>query len=153
MGDRLLAVDIHGIPAPQGSKTALGGGRMRESSTAVGPWREAVRAETQAVLRCAPWRPARRAEPVQVTAFFYLKRPASHYRANGEVKESAPLFPVTRPDGDKLERAVFDGLKAGGALHDDAQIVVQLARKFYADGRPPGAMIWLESLEAPDVHP
>lgn len=32
-----------GVPAPQGSKTHVGGGRLIESSRQVGAWRDAVR--------------------------------------------------------------------------------------------------------------
>src|ERR1700676_3259288 len=40
-GDR-MKITVRGIPAPQGSKRHVGGGRMIEMSKAVGPWREAV---------------------------------------------------------------------------------------------------------------
>jgi hypothetical protein len=50
----LLRVDVYGLPAPQGSKRHVGGGRMIEASKKVGPWREAVvRASTLDALTTA----------------------------------------------------------------------------------------------------
>lgn len=40
---------------------------------------------------------------------------------------------ATKPDIDKLERAVMDALKAGGCLVDDAQVVKVTKSKVYGD--------------------
>jgi crossover junction endodeoxyribonuclease RusA len=102
-----VIIVVRGIPAPQGSKRHVGGGRMIESSRAVGPWREAVRAETQRVMT--------------ITG------------------------PAKRPDLDKLCRSVLDGLTAGGAWEDDAQVVVLRAWKSFAtEGTPPRCHIELK---------
>lgn len=119
-----------GIPAPQGSKRHVGGGRMVEVSRAVGPWREAVRAETQRVVMAGqggPW-PC----PVQVRIAFRLPRPKS---APASVR-----WPAKRPDLDKLVRAVLDGITEGGALFDDSQVVMLGASKRFAH-RTPGCLI------------
>ena len=103
-----------GAPAPQGSKRHVGGGRLVESSRAVGPWREAVRAETQ---RAASGHSLRGAVGVRLS--FILPRPRSHYRTGRNahlLRDSAPVWPASRPDLDKLVRAVLDGLTAGTAL-------------------------------------
>ena len=46
-----LVLFVAGLPAAQGSKRHVGGGRMIEMSKAVAPWREAVRAETQRAMQ------------------------------------------------------------------------------------------------------
>ena len=125
-----MRIVVRGIPAAQGSKRHVGNGRMVESSRAVGPWREAVRAETQRAMN--GHLPA--FGPVHVEAFFYLPRPKSHYRTGRNahlLRPSAPRYPFGKPDVDKLARAVLDGLTAGGAWRDDSQVVRLLAIKEY----------------------
>ena len=61
----------------------------------------------------------------------------------------AEARPTGTPDGDKLERAILDALKWGGAYEDDAQVTDMHWRKRYATpGSPdpwildrPGAVI------------
>jgi Holliday junction resolvase RusA-like endonuclease len=140
----VITIEVRGLPAPQGSKRHVGHGIMVESSKAVGPWREAVRAETQRVMAswCEPL-----AGPLRVRLFFRMRRPKSHYRTgrNGHLlRDSAPAHPAVKPDGDKLERAVWDGLTAGGAYGDDSQIVQWSGVKVYGE---PGCRIEIEALE------
>lgn len=143
-----LRVVVNGKPAPQGSKRHVGNGRMIEMSKAVGPWREAVRGETQRAMSTGAWL-AGTTQPILIDVVFYLPRPAAHYgsgRNGGVVKGSAPGYPAGRPDVDKLARAVLDGLTMGGAMADDAQVVELQARKRWADGHPAGAVINLEPM-------
>lgn len=132
-----MRIEVAGIPAPQGSKRHVGGGRMVEVSRAVGPWREAVRAETQRVTNGGPgggW-----ASPVYVAIVFRLPRPQSAART--------VQWPAKRPDLDKLVRAVLDGIVAGGALTDDSLVVDLRARKTFAtDRQPPGCSILVKGL-------
>ena len=124
-----MRVEVAGVPAPQGSKRHVGNGRMVESSRAVGPWREAVRAETQ---RACGQR-FTEGQPVAVMIDFRLPRPKSTPKRVG--------LPAKRPDLDKLVRAVLDGLVAGGALGDDGQVTWLEARKKFAGERGPGCSI------------
>ena len=143
-----MRIVVRGIPAAQGSKRHVGNGRMVESSRAVGPWREAVRAETQRAMNGR--------EPlsgaVQVDASFYLPRPKSHYRTGRNahlVKDGAPRRPFGKPDLDKLARAILDGLTAGSAWADDGQVALLVTSKDYAiTGHPAGCEINLYSMEA-----
>ena len=108
---------------------------MVEVSKAVGPWREAVRAETQR-MGCEPL-----AGPVAVRVDFYMPRPKGHWRTGRNadlLRESAPRLPDGRPDVDKLSRAVLDGLTEGGAWKDDGQVVHLDAMKLYAPKGDPG---------------
>ena len=143
-----MRIEVRGQPAPQGSKrpVRLGNGKigMAEASKAVGPWREAVRAETQRTMNGA----APLGSPVQVTLTFGVLRAKSHFRTGryaGQLKPGAAAWPASQPDLDKLARAVLDGLTAGGAWKDDAQVVTLIARKVYAAHA--GCVIIVDELE------
>ena len=112
-------------PAPQGSKRHVGGGRMVESSAKVKPWREAVRQE--ALATCLPCSSA----PIYLHLLFRFRRPKGHHTAAGQLKPSAPVYHVTRPDLDKLCRSTLDGL-TGVLFHDDSQVAFMVASKEYA---------------------
>lgn len=138
-----MRIEVRGLPAPQGSKRHVGHGRMVESSKAVGPWREAVRAETQHTMDGR----ASLTGPLQVIIDFHLPRPKSHMAARGGLRPSAPPWPAGKPDLDKLARAALDGLTSGGAWLDDAQVVTLIARKSYADDQhPPGMRARIEEM-------
>jgi crossover junction endodeoxyribonuclease RusA len=125
----MIKITVDGIPAPQGSKVRNRAGAIYESNKAVGPWRQAVRAETQR----AAARPLTGAVSARIE--FRLLRPKGHYgtgRNAGTVRASAPDFPHGKPDIDKLARAVLDGLTEGGAWTDDAQVVTLEVHKVYA---------------------
>ena len=132
-----MRIVVRGIPAAQGSKRHVGGGRMVESSRAVGPWREAVRAETQRALDGLR---AGYSGPVWVDLVFWLPRPKS------ALKRTA--FPAKRPDLDKLTRAVLDGLTEGGAWADDAQVTTLTARKRFEADHLVGCIISIDEEES-----
>ena len=112
-------------PAPQGSKRHVGGGRMVESSAKVKPWREAVRQEALATgVRIT-------ALPVFVHLKFRFTRPKGHLNTQGNLKPSAPIDHIKRPDLDKLVRSTLDGL-TGTLFHDDSQVSFLVASKAYA---------------------
>jgi Holliday junction resolvase RusA-like endonuclease len=130
-----MHIEVRGDPAPQGSKRFVGNAangrpRMIEQSKKAPAWREAVRAETQRAVS-VPF-----TGPVQVVLWFELARPHSTPRR--------VLYPFRRPDWDKLARAVCDGLQAGGAFHDDAQIVECLTVKRFAANFPGCSIIIAE---------
>jgi Holliday junction resolvase RusA-like endonuclease len=139
----MITIGVRGIPAPQGSKRHVGGGRMVESSKAVGPWRDAVRTETQRVMQDHHMM----ADAVKVEIIVSLPRPKGHYRTGRNahlLRDAAPSRPAGVPDVDKLARAILDGLTAGGAWKDDSQVVDLAAAKFYCKpGEAAGAMIYL----------
>jgi len=63
--------------------------------------------------------------PVRLEIVAYMKRPASHYgtgRNAGKLKDTAPVWPLKKPDFDNIEKAVADALN-GLAYKDDSQIV------------------------------
>lgn len=131
----MITIEVRGIPAPQGSKRHVGGGRMIEQVRAVAPWREAVRHETQHQVPAGQG--FARGVAVAAEISFHLPRPAS---APKRVR-----LPVRKKnDIDKLLRAVLDGLTAGGALTDDGQVThVTVSKDFASDIRPAGCQIVL----------
>jgi crossover junction endodeoxyribonuclease RusA len=89
--------------------------------------------------------------PVFVDLTFALPRPKSHFNAKG-LKKSAPKLPTTKPDGDKLVRAVLDAL-SGTAYRDDSQVVDHACRKRYAaQFSPPGAFVEVKAATGADIE-
>lgn len=124
---------VPGVPVPQGSKRHVGRGVLVESSKRLGPWRSTV---TMA---------AREAHVggvvdgyATVSCVFVFPRPKRHYRANGDLRDDAPTFHSSRPDVDKLVRAVLDGI-TGVVLRDDGQVGYVAATKMY--GPVPGCEV------------
>lgn len=108
---------------------------MLESSAKVKPWREAVRQEALATGASMA------AGPVFVRITFRFNRPKGHLNTQGNVKPSAPIDHVTRPDLDKLVRSTLDGL-TGALFTDDSQVAFMVASKEYASpGQREGATI------------
>lgn len=126
---------ILGDPAPQGSKRAFahkhtGKIVLLESSVRVKEWRELV---AFSFRECEPI-----AGPVVTSIDFILKRPKA-------LKGNPPH--ISKPDGDKLERAVWDGLTMSGVIEDDSRIIAWGGLKRYAEpGEQPGAIITVSSL-------
>ena len=136
----LIRTFVVGTPAPQGSKRHVGGGRLIESSAKVKPWREAVAAELAGHAGAFP------DVPVHLDATFVLRRPKGHWgtgRNVGQLRATAPMLPGTKPDLDKLLRALCDALVMGGVIGGDQQITSITAAKRYANhGAPTG--VWIE---------
>lgn len=145
---------VHGSPAVAGSKRRVpvpgtGGARFNtiDDDTKVGPWKQNV-----AQRAGEAW--AGRAlldGPVRLRVVFYRPRPQSHYRANGDLRPSAPAFPITKPDATKQLRAVEDALK-GVVWTDDARVVDQHAFKRYGTARAEVAIESMDGEAAPDQH-
>ena len=138
-----LSFTVEGIPAPQGSKRAFNHrhtGRVvmiESAGDRLKVWRQTVTLKARSVAAQQSWEP-----PAAVTTSvqFYLPRPKSHYRTGrfaGQLKPSAPLFHVTKPDSDKLLRAINDALTDAGVIRDDATITNINVQKTYADTTQP----------------
>jgi Holliday junction resolvase RusA-like endonuclease len=142
----LISVFVAGIPAPQGSKTFYGRGRVVESSKAAGPWRKLVSAEVR--RERGPVAPPL-AGPLWARLTFTFPRPQGHYgrgkTTSRIVRPGAPAQPDVKPDIDKLARCVLDGLTDAGAWKDDGQVTMLTAVKQY--GPRPGCQIILTTIE------
>ena len=65
--------------------------------------------------------------PVSLDLSFFMPSPK---------RPKHPIFPIVKPDLDKLTRSIKDALKDGGVYQDDAQVCVMTCRKLYATGKP-----------------
>lgn len=118
---------VHGVPAPQGSKTRMPNGAMVEAGSKVGreklkSWRSAMVEAARDFMDANPgaW-PID--EPVALNIGFRFPLPKSDpYRT----------FHTGTPDIDKLIRATFDPLKIVGMLRDDSLVYSIDATKEYA---------------------
>ena len=143
---------VRGKPAPQGSKVSTRYGGMREASQFVMPWRN------QIVSACIEQQINNGEiieQPVEIFIDFLFHRPQGHYgtgRNEGNLKPSAPTYPITRSTGDidKLCRSTLDGLSipSGGILLRDDSLVVNLRAKkeFASKGGFQGAFIHIWEL-------
>lgn len=128
---------VEGVPVPQGSKNARiiqprGGGPLRamlfdDNAKVLKPWRKHVTATTRAAY-AGP----RLEGAVVVDVEFRFVRPPS-------VKPLDRAWPTVKPDVDKLQRALFDGISDAGLWRDDAQVIKVLAEKAYAEA--PGVRV------------
>lgn len=136
MTDRYDIV-VYGKPQPAGSKRHVGHGRIVDANPLTKSWQQEIATEG---LRVRNGRGPLQG-PLELRVDFYLPRPRSHYHTGknaGRLKVNAPDQPTSRPDTTKLVRAVEDAL-TGVWYADDAQLVEQVARKFYST--TPRAMI------------
>ena len=143
---------VRGKPAPQGSKVSFRNGYMKETSPFLMPWRN------QIVSACIEQKINNGKiieDPVEIFIDFLFHRPQSHYgtgRNEGNLKPSAPQYPITRTTGDidKLCRSTLDGLSvpSGGILLKDDSLVVRLkaVKSFATKGGFQGAFIHIWKL-------
>lgn len=118
----LAAFEVIGLPAPQGSKTAIKMGnraQVIEGGSKTGrvkhkAWRAAVAEAARSVADDVPYDGA-----LSLTVSFRMPMPASRPKAV-QVFGSQPH--VVKPDKDKLLRATLDGLVEGGLIRDDARV-------------------------------
>ena len=137
---RRLAFTVPGDPVPQGSKRIGRAGRrpggrpimLESAGDRLAIWRSlvswaAVDARRLAALELLEG-------PVTVHLYFRLRRGVSVRR----------WMPSTKPDLDKLVRAVFDSLSSGGVWRDDSQVVSLSATKVYGE---PGVEVIVEECQ------
>lgn len=130
---REVSVTVYGMPAPQGSKRHVGGGRMIESSAKVRPWRALVTAAAVDAAAACGWSPDP-GTPLALEVTFTLPRPRAHFRTGAhdrELRFGAPTVPGVRPDLDKLLRSTLDALTDSGVISDDSRVVTITAAKVY----------------------
>lgn len=130
---RGVAVWVPGHPKTQGSHrivvTPQGGARVIDAAKGLSAWRRTVATVVASKAR----RPFE--GPVHVAALFYLPAP----------KRGRTTLPATRPDLDKLARALLDGLTAGGVIRDDGQVVDLAVGKRWAT-KEPGCFVRVQEI-------
>lgn len=140
---------VAGLPKPQPRPRAFARkfgdkwqARVYDASTAEG-WKSLV---ANAARQYVPFPPLQ--GPIRCDITFWMPRPKSHFRSNGELKPNAPHWHISRGDRDNLDKAVLDALTQLGMWDDDSQVCCGEVSKRYgsAIGRP-GAQITIEALE------
>lgn len=129
-----LEFRVKGLPAPQGSKRAfVRNGRaslVEMAGASLKAWRQDVTVAARYAMSTEGWYSVD--EPVEVHIAFAMPRPKS--RADDD-------WHATRPDIDKLTRAVLDALTTAQVWRDDSRVADLKAWKRYADDSGPGAFI------------
>jgi len=121
----IVTFKVYGHPEPQGSTRAfVPKGWTRPIITSANkkqkPWRQEVtRTAIEAMEKFAI---IKRPAPVYIEMRFYVTKPKS--------KPKKVIFHTTKPDLDKLARAVSDSL-TGIVYEDDSQITAALIEKNY----------------------
>ena len=129
-----ITFSVTGDPKPQPRPRAfarnMGGGkfaaRVYDAGTAEG-WKSLVALAAKAHVPPSPCE-----SPLLVSLVFYIARPKSHYTSKGELRPSAPILPINKPDADNLAKAVLDCLTQIGMWRDDGQVCVLHVEKRYA---------------------
>jgi Holliday junction resolvase RusA-like endonuclease len=119
-----FSLTVYGIPAPQGSKKAVGNRTSRkgnivpvlvESSRKVKPWRDAVKSAAQTQILLARGRFTTLDGPLLAEMHFTM--PAPKTMPKGRVAHTV------YPDLSKLLRSTEDALTQAGVWADDARVV------------------------------
>lgn len=132
-----IAFQVHGIPAPGGSKRGFYSPKLKrviitEDCAKSRPWRALV---SDAALQAHQGPPLE--GPLRLEVEFVFMRPKNHTGKRG-LKAWAPHFHTSAPDATKLLRSTEDALK-GICWGDDAQVAQQSVTKRY--GERPGAVV------------
>lgn len=99
-------------------------------------WEQLIRVQAISARNRAAQRMAEPPAAVVVSMIFLLPRPGGHWTTSGQLTSEgrARRHPSVKPDGDKLARAVADGL-IGALVRDDSQIVIGQPAKVYTPHR------------------
>ena len=108
---------------------------MVEANKKLPHWRKTVKFAALEAMNNQPWE--KLDEPVKLVLTFFLPRPQSPKHKQ---------YPASKPDLDKLARAVNDALTEAGVWKDDSLVVELVARKLWTKhdekGEPePGCFI------------
>lgn len=135
---RSVSITVLGAAQPQGSKRigrhpVTGRPIPLDANPRTRAWRQEVSQEMLRAQTGEPWDCA-----VTVELRVYVKRPAAHYgtgRNAGTLKATAPPYPGTGIDLDKIARAVGD---AGNGIlwRDDSRIAAWFVVRLWADPGP-----------------
>lgn len=123
-----------------GEPVAKGRPRMGRGGRVYTP--DSTRQAERRIAR-AWWAPPIEADtPVQVIIEAHMKRPAAHYKKNGELTALGKRLPVPmkRPDLDNVVKLVLDALNTV-AYVDDAQVQIIMARRQWAAQQGEGLRI------------
>lgn len=149
--EQILDFFVPGVPVPQGSKVAFRHAKThkpivmetRASRDRLATWRAAIQLAAHGAKNGdrEPY-----TGPVELYVVFSFLRPKSHLTTRGALRKGVHMAHVTRPDLDKLVRAVKDALTQASVWRDDSQVVAVRALKEY--GPEPGAWVTISTWES-----
>lgn len=125
----MAAFFVSGTPTAKGNIRRNRWGASYDATKGLQDWLDAIRAAALDASDVA----GVSAEPIGLELTFFMPRPLAHHVAGDRdrpLRADAPTWPTTRPDVDKLTRAVLDGLK-GVVYGDDGQVAYLRAHKVY----------------------
>ena len=117
--------------------------RMYDAGTAEG-WKASVASAAKDFIPMEPL-----IIPLRVTLVFYMPRPKAHFKTNGLLKDSAPIWFTGKPDCDNLMKAVLDALTVIGMWRDDSLVVKTTVVKAYM-GKRSGCDVCIEAISDVD---
>lgn len=137
--DEVLRFHILGVPVPQGSKKGFKRGKhiaiVDDNAAELAPWRANVSHAAYEARVAANH--ATMDGPVALRYTFVFPRTKAARRRD--------FWKAVKPDGDKLERALWDGMTDAGVYRDDGQVVDWGGRKRLAlpdhPNDPPGVYV------------
>jgi Holliday junction resolvase RusA-like endonuclease len=138
---------VPGIPAPGGSKRGFYIKKIKRVVMAPDCARTRSWMDSVACFAKAAYSKLLLTGPLRLEIEFRILRPQGHYGTGknaGTLKDSAPKYPIVKPDGVKLTRSTEDAMK-GIVWRDDSQVVEHCIRKVYV-GRDPGAEITINQI-------
>jgi Holliday junction resolvase RusA-like endonuclease len=139
-----MRLQVAGTPRPKGSKKLVGFGvrkRMIESSKHTMPWLQEIQ---QTAMANAPETPIK--GPVEVNITYWFKPTKTKPPKTSKKRDrSGNVWPAVKPDGDKLERCVWDALSSV-YYEDDSQIVKWSGSKHYHPNGWEGISVEVEEI-------
>lgn len=119
----IAAFRVLGVPAPQSGMrtvmTAQGPRRISEGAVGWPEWRQALKVEAAVAAVAVGCQEG----ALGLDLAFRFRTPASRLKWEREASAvPAGLWMIVRPDLDKLQRSVLDGLTDGGLIRDDALV-------------------------------
>jgi hypothetical protein len=127
-----VVYEIEGTPVPQGSFRHIGKGRIIAANPKLNTWRESIAKQIRIKGHTSPIE-----APVKISLEFVLPRPKTVTRKH----------PTTKPDLDKLIRAVSDAISLERyvqVIKDDSQIIsIHASKRYESAAFPPGVQIFI----------
>lgn len=105
-------------------------------------WKQAI---VKACLQNAP--KCVLTSPIRLSIVFYMPRPKSDFKSNGQLKSNAQTYHTKKPDIDNLAKAVMDAISDSGVIwHDDKQVCSIGCYKVYGYPEELGAEIKIQEV-------
>jgi Holliday junction resolvase RusA-like endonuclease len=127
--------DPKGQPRPRAFARKMGAkyvARVYDSDVA-DEWKRAV--DKAIVIAYSEHKPAfEDHRPFEVVMSFWMRRPKSHFNAQGFVKPSMPMRHAQKPDADNLVKLVLDRITRSKMIwRDDSQVAYLTVSKYWAE--------------------